>query len=331
MIDLVDCARLLASNGKGLLAIDESIPTADKRLSEHGIEPGPAMRLKFRELFLGAEGIERYLSGAILFSETFGQKMDGKKFPAYLSSRGIETGIKVDEGTEPFENGKELITNGIIGLLERIKTFREGGARFSKWRAVIAIEGDHLPSSSALLENARRIALYAHASQEAGLVPAIEPEVLLTGNHSRLRARDVIKETLSTVFAAIKEHIVDLSGLLVKTSMALSGSETGKMDTPEEVAEDTLEALLASVPRQVAGIVFLSGGQSPDQATENLAAIARAAKKRDVPWPLSFSFARALQDEALTLWKGKEKNVLAARAAFLARLEKVFQASSGKA
>ena len=331
MIDLVDCARLLVKDGKGFLAIDERIETANKRLSEHGIEPSPKMRLAFRELFLGADGIEQYLSGAILFSETFGQKIGGKKFPAYLASRGIEAGIKVDLGTEPFEGGEELITNGVLGLPKRLAAFRKEGARFSKWRAVIRIDGDRLPSAQAVAENARRLAAYAHESQEAGIVPILEPEVLLSGKHSRLRARAVITETLTAVFEVVKEHVVDLASLLVKTSMALSGSESGRNDTPEEVAEDTLAALLSSVPRQVAGIVFLSGGQSPDQATTNLSAIARKAKEKNAPWPVSFSFARALQDEALAVWQGKDENVPAARGVFLARLEKVFLASSGTA
>src|SRR3989344_8929146 len=329
MINLVDCARLLGRDRKGFLAIDESIETANKRLSEHGIEPSPTMRLAFRELFLGAEGIEQYLSGAILFSETFGQKIGGKKFPAYLASRGIEAGIKVDLGTEPFDGGEELITNGIIGLPERLAAFRKGGARFSKWRCVFRIDGDRLPSAKAISENARRLAVYAHESQEAGIVPILEPEGLLSGKHSRLRARAAITETLTAVFEVIKEHTVDRAGLLVKTSMALSGRDSGRSDTPEEVAEDTLAALLASVPPQVAGVVFLSGGQSPDEATANLSAIVRKAKEKNAPWPLSFSFARALQDEALFLWKGKDENISAARKAFLTRLEKVFLASSG--
>lgn len=160
----------------------------------------------------------------------------------------------------------------------------------------------------------------------AGLVPIIEPEVLLEGKHSRQRARAVLAETLSTVFSVLEEHSVDRASIILKTSMVLSGSESGKSDTPEEVAEDTLAVLLENVPRQIAGIVFLSGGQTPDQATDNLAAVSKKAKELNVPWPLTFSFARALQGEALTAWKGKEENVLAARAAFLSRLAKVSKA-----
>jgi len=335
MIDLHETARTLCAPKKGILAADESIETAGKRLKEYGIKSTEASRDEYRELFLGAKGVEEYLSGIIFFDETFHQKIGKELMPTYAAKHGIAPGIKVDQGTSPLEGSEdEFITSGVVGLPERLAVYAKEGARFTKWRAAIRIDGDRLPSNQALMENARRLATYAHAAQQAGLVPILEPEVLLEGKHSRLRAPTVLEETLQAVFAvleecALNECIVDHGGLLLKTSMALSGSENGKKDTPEEVAEDTLAALMAAVPRQVGGIVFLSGGQTPDQATANLAAIARRAKEIHAPWPLTFSYARALQEEALAVWKGKEENLEEARTVFMDRLKKVADATEG--
>lgn len=325
MTDLVGTAAALVASGKGILAADESVATATKRLAAYGIKASSEMRRQYRDLYFGAPGIEEYLSGVILFEETLTQKgNDGSVFPASLFARGIQPGIKVDQGTEPYPSSPdELITNGLLGLSERLAEFKKGGATFTKWRAVIRIEGDRLPTSAAIVENAKRLATCAKEAQAAGLVPIVEPEVLLAGTHSRMRAKDVIEETLHGLFAILAEQSVDLSALIVKTSMALSGDKNPKKDSPEEAAEDTLAALLAAVPPKVAGIVFLSGGQTPDQATENLAAIARLKREKGAPWPLTFSYARALQEEALSVWQGKEENVAAAREAFLARLKKV--------
>ncbi|MBU6490928.1 fructose-bisphosphate aldolase class I [Patescibacteria group bacterium] len=332
MTDLVAIARSFFASGKGLLAADESVHTATARLASYGIPASEEMRRQYRNLFLGAADIEEYLSGVILFEETLSQKgSDRKTFPRSLAARGIAPGIKVDEGTEPFSSSpNEFITKGLLSLSERLEGYKKQGAVFTKWRAVIRIDGDHLPTAAAIHENAKRLATYARDVQGAGMVPLVEPEVLLEGKHLRARARAVIEETLGVLFAVLKEHSVDCAGLILKTAMALSGNESGKKDTPEEVAEETVAALLASVPRQTAGIVFLSGGQSPEQATENLAAIVHRAKEVGAPWPLTFSYARALQEEALSLWKGKEENVPAARAAFLARLAKVSAAARGE-
>ncbi len=332
MNNLHETAQMLVAKGKGLLAADESVHTADKRLSEHGIETNAEMRRQYRNLFLTAPGVEEYLSGVILFEETLSQAADsGTAFPALLEEKGIIPGIKVDKGTEAMaESPDELITNGLIGLDERLVSYRAQGARFTKWRAVIRIDGDRLPTNKALVENAKRLASYAHLAQEAGFVPILEPEVLLNGNHSRLRAKEVITETLKAVFAAVEDQAVDPSALLIKTAMALSGSESGKVDTPEEVAESTLEALTASVPATVPGIVFLSGGQTPDQATDNLRAIAARAADAGAPWPLTFSYARALQSEALAAWQGKQENLARAQEVFLARLQKVSAALGGR-
>ncbi len=325
MTDIAHNARALMAPGKGILAADESIHTADKRLSEFGVDSTVEMRKKYRELFLDAPGIEQYLSGVILFAETFAQSGEGgKTFPVSLAERNVAPGIKVDEGTEPFaENPDELITKGLLTLPERLKEFTERGAVFTKWRAVVRIDGERLPTSAGIVENVKRLANYARVAQEAGLVPILEPEVLLEGRHSRMRSREVVQETLGALFSVLEEHSVDRSGIILKTSMVLSGNKSGKIDTPEEVADDTLSALLSAVPKDTAGIVFLSGGQTPDQATENLSAILSLAHEKNAPWPLTFSFARALQQEALSVWKGDPEQVSLAREVFLERLKKV--------
>ena len=325
MTDLVATARSLFVQGKGLLAADESVHTATKRLASYGIPASAEMRRQYRNLFIGAQGIERYLSGVILFSETLLEKGNDKKlFQKSLAARGIIPGVKVDLGTEPLpESPQELITNGLLDLSSRLAEYKKQGAVFTKWRACISIDGDRLPTAVAIHENVKRLAAYAKESQMAGLVPIVEPEVLHEGNHSRQRALAVTEETLGALFSVLEEQSVDRASLILKTSMVLSGSMSNKHDTPEEIAEDTLAALMQSVPRQVAGIVFLSGGQTPEEATDNLAAITRRAKSIHAPWPLTFSYARALQEEALSIWKGKEENVAAARSVFLARLAKV--------
>ncbi|HYE22992.1 MAG TPA: class I fructose-bisphosphate aldolase [Candidatus Paceibacterota bacterium] len=329
MIDLAHIARQMVAPGKGLLAADESNMSADKRLKLYGIEPSVEMRRTYRELFLNTPGIEAYLSGVILYEETLEQKgNDGVSFPESLASRGIIPGIKVDTGTEPFpQSADELITNGLIGLPERLAEYRANyGTGFTKWRAVVKIDGDRLPTATSLVENAKRLAEYARLVQEAGMVPILEPEVLLEGPHSRVRAREVLVRTIETLMATLQDHAVDFSGVILKTAMAVSGSESGRLDSPEEVAEDTVGALIETVPSSVPGIVFLSGGQTPDQATENLRAITAKAREVHAPWPMTFSYARALQEEALTIWAGKDENMEAARAAYVARLAKVADA-----
>ena len=333
MIDLLETARLLVHPGKGILAADESVASADKRLTAYGIETGEEMRRKERDMFLAAPGIEEYLSGVILFDETLKQKAnDGRSFGEVLSSRGIIPGIKVDEGVEPApESPDEVITKGLIGLAERLAAYRETyKTGFTKWRAVVKIDGTRLPTTPVLMENMKRLAVYAHEVQMAGMVPMVEPEVLLEGKHSRLRSREVLALTLSTLADALRVQAVDMSGVILKTAMAISGSESGKTDTPEEVAKDTVETLLGTMPRNLGGVVFLSGGQTPEQATNNLRAIEQKAREENAPWPLTFSYARALQDEALRTWAGKDENVEAARTAFTTRLKTVYEAAKGQ-
>ena len=333
MTDLLETARLLVHPGKGILAADESIASADKRLASYGIETGEEMRRKERDLFLSCPGIEEYLSGVILYDETLRQKgNDGRPFGEILSSRGIVPGIKVDEGIEPHpESPDEVITKGLLGLPERLEEYRSQFATgFTKWRAVIRIDGDRLPTTAVMVENAKRLASYAVEVQKAGMVPMVEPEVLLEGNHSRMRSRAVLEETLATLVEALTNQAIDMSGVILKTAMAISGKESGKTDTPEEVAEDTVGALMKVMPRGLGGVVFLSGGQSPEQSTDNLRAIERVAKAKGAPWPMTFSYSRALQDEALRAWGGKDENVEAAREAYLARLKSVYKAAKGE-
>ncbi len=332
MNDLASIAKALLASGKGIFAADESPTSADKRLSSHGEKPGALSRWEFRDLFLATPGIEEYLTGVILHEETLFQTADNDvSFSKLLRGRGIIPGIKVDEGTEPLPgNPDELITKGLIGLPERLADYRDRHeAGFTKWRAVIKIDGDRLPSSAALVENAKRLATYARNVQEAGMVPIVEPEVLYDGSHSRLRSKEVIEQTLTTVISALVDNAVDLGGLIVKTSMALSGKETKRIDAPEDVAKDTVAALMSAVPKEVAGVVFLSGGQTPEQSMANLAAIEKEAKAMHAPWPLTFSFSRAFQDDALDIWQGKDENVEAAREAFRKRLKEACATLAG--
>lgn len=333
MVDLFNQARTLLAPGKGLLANDETIPHADKWLEAHGIESNEEMRREFRDLLLEAPGFENYISGVILQEETLSQKSDEDTllFPHSLEKRGVVPGIKVDGGTEPFPESKdEVITKGLIGLPERLIEFKEKyHTGFTKWRSVVKIEGDRLPTAQVLVENSKRLAMYASEVQKVGMVPILEPEVLLDGNHSRLRAKEVIVKTMHALVGALEDQAVDISGVIIKTSMALSGKDTGKVDTPDEVGEDTVAALMEAIPASVPGIVFLSGGQTPDQATANLAGVSRAAKAKNAPWPLTFSYARALQEEAVATWGGKTENIPAAREVFISRLKKVLEALSG--
>lgn len=331
MSDLSSTIERIFAKGKGILAADESEKSADKRLVEHGEKPGPVTRLKFRELFLDAPLIEKYVSGIILHEETLSEKGEsGKLFPEELIARGIIPGIKVDQGTEPLEGHEgEVITKGLVGLGERLAKYKEKyGTGFTKWRAVLTIEGDHLPSASAIVENATRLASYACEVQRAHMIPILEPEVIYDGKHSRKRCRDVMETVLSTVVRKLEEQCADPSCVIIKTSMAMSGKDSKKKDTPEEVAEDTVGALMNAIPKEIGGVVFLSGGQTPEQSIDNLRAVMKLAKEKGAPWPITFSFARTFQEEALDIWKGEPDNVEEARKAYIARLKEASEALS---
>lgn len=309
-------AALLAS-GKGILAADESFPTIEKRFKALNIPCTEENRRAYREMLFTTPGLNEFISGAILFDETIRQKTsDGVPFSEFLAKQNIIPGIKVDMGTTALTNfAGEKITQGLDGLRDRLIEYGELGARFTKWRAVITI-GDHAPTRTCIETNARMLALFATLSQEAGLVPIVEPEVLMNGNHTIARCEEVTSATLKSVFDALFEHRVVLEQMLLKTGMILSGADCPQQADVAEVAETTRRCLRRTVPAAVPGIVFLSGGQSDEAATERLNAICRAD---DVPWKLSFSFGRALQAPALNIWKGIASNVAAAQAALLHR------------
>lgn len=278
-------------------------------------------------MLVTAPGIENYLSGVILFDETARQKIGDKTFPEYLAERGIVPGIKVDEGLEPFNGTGEKITKGLETLGARLKEYSQMGLKFTKWRAAIQIS-DIYPSDAFLDEDMERLATFAEISQANGFVPIVEPEILLSGNHTTTRCDEIETKVLRVLFEKISTKNVDLKLLLLKTSMVLPGKDSGVKAEPLEVANATLRALKKSVPSEVAGIVFLSGGQTPDEATSNLNEIVKS--KANAPWEISFSFARALQEEAMVVWAGDDSKMVAAQEVFIKRLEKVSNARNGK-
>jgi len=312
--ELETTARSLVAKGKGILAADESQPTIQKRFSALNIESTEENRRAYRETLFTAPGIEEFISGVILFDETIRQKAaDGRSFVDVLKSRGIIPGIKVDKGTIAMPGfPDEKITAGLDGLRERLKEYRDLGARFAKWRAVITI-GPGMPSRSNINANAHALAHYAALSQEAALVPIVEPEVLMDGDHDIERCEEATLATLVNVFHELREYSVALEGMLLKPNMVLAGKKALKQAGVGQVAEATLRTLRRAVPAAVPGMVFLSGGQSPELATEHLNAMNAPGAQ---PWEISFSFGRALQEPSLKAWKGSPANVAAAQALF---------------
>jgi len=321
----------LFSKGKGILAADESNTTATKRLQEccQG-EVTEETRRQYREVLLETPHLENFVSGVILYDETFWQKNNvGENFTSSLQQRGILPGIKVDTGVKEFPSKPgELITGGLDDLESRIKKYVEAGAKFTKWRAVFAIDKEAgLPSDLVISENADVLAQYASLVQKYNLVPIVEPEVLITGDHDIKTSYEVTKKVVTALFVALKKFDVYLPGLILKTSMVTNGNQNADEASPKEVADYTIKMLRESVPAEVGGVVFLSGGQTPVEATAHFDAI---VKKEPLPWPLAFSFARALQDPVLRTWAGKPENVVAAREAFRDRLDMNHLADSGK-
>lgn len=309
-------AHALVASDKGILAADESFPTIEKRFKALHIPSTEENRRAYRELLFATPGLGEFVSGAILFDETIRQKTGEASMPEALARIGIIPGVKVDGGTMalPGFTG-EKITQGLDGLREKLAAYREQGVRFTKWRAVISI-GERLPTATCIEANARALALFAALSQEAGLVPIVEPEVLMDGDHSLARCEEVTRMTLESVFGALFEHRVGLEHMLLKTGMVLPGKDCRQQAEVGEIAEATLRCLRRGVPAAVPGIVFLSGGQSDVAATQRLNAICAVG---GAPWALTFSFGRALQDAALKIWKGSPANVAAAQAALLHR------------
>lgn len=324
---LTGIASKLVAKSKGLLAADESTGTIKKRFEAVGLTSNPELNRKYRQMLITSPGIEAFLSGVIMFDETVRQKTDeGVSFPEYLAKRGILPGIKVDEGREPFGENEE-VTKGLEGLPGRLPEYKSMGLAFTKWRAPIAINGVY-PSEGMIEENARRIADFAFVSQKEGFVPIVEPEVLIEGNHTISRCEEITAQVLKVLFGELIKKGVLLLGTILKTNMVLPGRGSGVKALPLEVANATLRALTASVPAELPGVVFLSGGQTPDEAMANLNEINKLKGK--APWELSFSFARALQEEPLELWKGEEESVKAAQAVFEKRVRLVSLARQGK-
>ena len=315
--ELETIARAMVAKGKGILAADESSGTIKRRFYSIKIESNENTRRAYREMLLTTKGIEEAISGVILFDETIRTATsDGTPFPQVLSKKGIMPGIKVDKGPVDIPGFPgEVITEGLDGLRGRVKEYKELGAKFAKWRAVITI-GEGIPTATCIDANAHALARYAALCQEGGLVPIVEPEVLLDGSHTIERCEEVAQETLKVVFSTLLDQRVHLEGMILKPSMVVSGKDCPKQAGVQEVAERTLRCLKRTVPSAVPGIAFLSGGQSAESATEHLNAMNSMGPH---PWEVSFSYARALQDPALKAWKGQTANVAAAQKIFYHR------------
>jgi fructose-bisphosphate aldolase class I len=311
MSELEQIAGRLVADGKGILAADESNGTMDKRLTAAGVDANEESRRALRELLFTTEGAAEHISGVILYDETFRQgTADGTPFAKLLESQGIIPGIKVDTGAKPLAGSQEeKVTEGLDGLRERLAEYHEGGARFAKWRAVIAID-DHLPSRYCMHVNAHALARYAALCQEAGIVPIVEPEVLMDGSHTIERSEQVTGEVQAVVFDELCKQRVELEGMLLKPNMVLAGYACDQQPGDEEVAERTLRCLRRHVPAAVPGIVFLSGGQSDEDATNRLNLMNRMGPQ---PWEISFSYGRGLQAAALTTWHGEQEKVAEAQ------------------
>ncbi len=324
-------ATALVAPGKGILAADESFGTIEKRFAKINLPSTEENRRSYREMFFTTPGIGNYISGVILFDETLRQKTaQGKQFVAVLNDAGVIPGIKVDLGTKemdpPAGGPNEKLTKGLEGLPERLKEYGALGAKFTKWRAVITI-GDGTPTDANIRQNAKDLAAYARASQEAGLVPIVEPEVLMDGGHTLERCREVSEKTLAVVFEELKNAGVAFEGMILKTNMVIPGKESGAKVAPEVVAKETLALFKKILPDNLVGQAFLSGGQNEIEATENLNAI---NERGPFPWKFSFSYGRALQDSALKTWNGKIENVSAAQKIFAHRAQMNSLATLGK-
>ncbi len=309
----------LMAGKKGLLAMDESTATCNKRFKAEGIPETEEYRRKYRELIVTTPGLEEHINGAILFDETIKQRTaSGELFIDILINKGIIPGIKVDESTVPMARFPgEKITEGLDGLRERLEAYKSMGARFAKWRAVFSIAAT-LPTTPCIKTNASTLAIYAALCQEQGLVPIVEPEVLMDGNHTIEQCATVTNHVLHAVFDALYLHQVYLEGIILKPNMVLPGIDSSEQSNTEEIATQTVNCLLKSVPAIVPGIAFLSGGQPSIEATERLNTMHRLFDSR-LPWALTFSFSRALQQSALEIWKGNDTNKVAAQQSLLHR------------
>lgn len=317
---LAEITASMVAPGKGILAVDESNGTCNGRFEKLGIPPTIEMRQAYRELLLSVRGLNAFVSGAILYDETIRQSSAaGVPFAKLMHDAGMLPGIKVDAGTEPLAGSpRETITFGLDGLRKRVAEYHAMGARFAKWRAVIRISVDGLPSRACIEANAQALARYAALCQEGGLVPIVEPEVLMDGDHTIERCYDVTIEVLRAVFTQLTIHNVVLEHIVLKPSMVIEGTDCATRSSVEEVARATMSCLSRTVPAAVGGVAFLSGGQSNEVASAHLNAMFDGAGSAK-PWPLTFSYGRALQQPALHLWKGQAANIPAAQAALYHR------------
>jgi len=327
MSELHSIAARMVAKGKGVLAADESTGTCTKRFENLGAESTFESRCNYRSTLFTSPGLESYISGIILYDETFRQKIFGTDhlIPDYLQSKDILPGIKVDTGAHPLRVGSnEKNTSGLDGLSLRLGEYYALGARFAKWRSVITL-GDGIPTDECILANAEGLAKYALLCQQANLVPIVEPEVLMDGTHTIESSFEVTDKTLNTVFGQLAKHHVDLKGIVLKPNMVLSGYNCDNQASVQEVAQKTLECLIKNVPSEVPGIAFLSGGQSNDLATSHL----NEMNKKDTDWNVTFSYGRALQQDALNIWAGNLENTKATQEALLSRAKANSLATNG--
>ncbi len=329
-IDLLKkTAKQMVASGRGIIAADESSATCEKRFSAVGVPCTEENRRAYREVLLTAPEMEQYVSGVILYDETIRQETtEGEAFAGVLEKKGILPGIKVDAGAKDFAlHAGEKVTEGLDGLRERLAEYKTLGAKFAKWRAVITI-GTNMPSEACIHANAHAMARYAALCQEAGIVPIVEPEVLIDGEHSIEQCYEASVAILKNTFVGLADQGVVLEGVILKASMVIAGKKAAQQSSVEEVARETIRALKETVPANLAGVVFLSGGQGDEQATEHLNAMNKAGK---LPWPLSFSYARAIQNPVLKLWAANPNaNVGVAQAALVFRSKMNSLATQGK-
>lgn len=327
--ELKSVARAIVVGQKGILAADESGPTIKKRFDAIKVESTEESRRRYRELLFTTEGIESTIGGVILYDETLRQSArDGTPFAELLSNRGIFSGIKVDQGSKALAlHAGEKVTEGLDGLRERLAEYKQLGAKFAKWRAVIEIDEREIPTPYGIRANAHALARYAALCQEVGIVPIVEPEVLMDGAHDIARCEVVTSQVLQAVFTELEAHRVLLEGMLLKPNMVIAGMKCAQQAGVQQVAEATMRCLTRYVPAAVPGIVFLSGGQSAEIATEHLNAMNALGPHH---WQVSFSYGRALQAPVLAAWKGQESNATAAQKAFAARCRLNGLARAGK-